>query len=163
METGFRVRAIAPDILTRLRHYDDAGNRGEPLIGESEPLRCCLRHARPGEPILLVSYAPLRHWAASTGADPGPYVELGPVYIHAEDCGGPQANSFEEMRGALRVCRGYDRRGRIRDGKLVDPTAPHAADTIEEAVHDLFAHTDIEFIHVRAVEHGCFFFEVHRR
>ena len=50
------------------------------------PIRCCLGRSRPYETIALVSYAPLRRWARETGARPGPYDEVGPVFIHPEEC-----------------------------------------------------------------------------
>ncbi|MGW3510169.1 DUF1203 domain-containing protein, partial [Streptomyces sp. NPDC000994] len=34
------------------------------LMSCGAPLRCCLRRSEPGERIALVSYAPLRRWAA---------------------------------------------------------------------------------------------------
>lgn len=81
------------------------------------PLRCCLRHSTPGERIALISYAPLRRWAAETGAEPGPYDEQGPVFIHAEACEGPvvAGEGFPFAR-ERRVLRRYSWEGRIVGG-----------------------------------------------
>src|SRR5579859_7164382 len=83
----FEVRAIDEDVVAQLRVTDDAGNAPRLIVnpeGDRPPLRCCLREARAGERIALVSYAPLRRWASATGADPGAYDEIGPVFIHPE-------------------------------------------------------------------------------
>lgn len=82
---GYTAHAIPPATLEELRAADDAGRAPVPTTDDEggAPLRCCLRHSRPGELIALVSYAPLRRWAAATGADPGPYDEQGPVFVHA--------------------------------------------------------------------------------
>src|SRR6185503_10303206 len=87
--------AIPAAVLDQLRILDDAGRPPVSSVDDEggSPLRCCLRRARPGERVSLVSYAPLRRWAANAGAEPGPYDEQGPVFIHAEACAGPTANS----------------------------------------------------------------------
>ncbi len=119
------------------------------------PLRCCLRHSEPGERIALVSYAPLRRWAAETGAEPGAYDEQGPVFIHAEECAGPAAGSGYPFANAHRVLRRYSAEGRILGGELVDPLD-------DDAFHRAFADLSVVLVHVRAVEYGCFYFEVRR-
>ncbi len=119
------------------------------------PLRCCLRRSAPGERIALVSYAPLRRWAAETGVEPGAYDERGPVFVHAEECGGPAAGSGYPFAGAHRVLRRYSAEGYILGGELVD-----ALD--DEAFDRAFADPAVVLVHVRAVEYGCFFFEVRR-
>ena len=119
------------------------------------PLRCCLRRGAPGERIALVSYAPLRRWAAETGVEPGAYDERGPVFVHAEECGGPAAGSGYPFAGAHRVLRRYSAEGHILGGELVD-----ALD--DEAFDRAFADPAVVLVHVRAVEYGCFFFEVRR-
>ncbi len=81
------------------------------------PLRCCLRASAPGERVALVSYAPLRRWARSTGADPGPYDEVGPVFIHPAPCPGPAGDGLPAaLLGAPRVFRAYSARGHILGG-----------------------------------------------
>jgi hypothetical protein len=82
--TGFEVRAIAPDVLRELLWSDDSGKQPV-LLTDAEggaPLRCCLQPSQAGEQVALVSYAPLRRWAREVGAAPGPYDEVGPVFIH---------------------------------------------------------------------------------
>ncbi|MGW8351104.1 DUF1203 domain-containing protein [Streptomyces wedmorensis] len=156
---------IAPDALAQLRLADDAGRAPvpHPATGDGEPLRCCLRQAVPGERIALVSYAPLRRWAAAGGAEPGAYDEQGPVFIHAEDCGGPApSETYPFARpGALRALRRYDAAGRIVGGRLLE--LPEAAgEALGLAFADAFADPAVALVHVRAVEYGCFQFEVRR-
>ncbi|WP_148668084.1 DUF1203 domain-containing protein, partial [Streptomyces sp. WAC05950] len=80
MTSRYRARPIEETALQELRVRDDAGRDCVPCTdGEGgAPLRCCLRTSEAGERIALVSYAPLRRWAARTGADPGAYDEQGP-------------------------------------------------------------------------------------
>ncbi|MGW2715123.1 DUF1203 domain-containing protein, partial [Streptomyces sp. NPDC001356] len=68
--TTYTARPVPAEVLQELRTADDAGRRPVPVTDEEggAPLRCCLRHSVPGERIALVSYAPLRRWAAGTGA-----------------------------------------------------------------------------------------------
>ncbi|MFP8908033.1 DUF1203 domain-containing protein [Streptomyces atacamensis] len=160
---------IPPPVLERLRAEDDAGRPALPFAdGEGgAPLRCCLRLSRPGERIALVTYAPLRRWAARTGADPGAYDEQGPVFVHAAECGGPgprESLGYPFARpGVRRVLRRYDARGRIAGGLLVElPGDPgtDATAVLDAALDEAFADPETALVHVRAVEYGCFQFEV---
>ncbi|MER6689791.1 DUF1203 domain-containing protein [Streptomyces minutiscleroticus] len=166
--TTYTARPIAPDVLEELRVTDDAGRPCAAYTAEEggEPLRCCLRPARPGERVALVSYAPLRRWAAATGAAPGAYDEQGPVFIHAGagECAGPRAGAegYPFARpGALRTVRRYDAAGRIVGGRLLE--IPQAAgEGFDRAFAEAFADPEVALVHVRAVEYGCFHFEVRR-
>ncbi|WP_329350864.1 DUF1203 domain-containing protein [Streptomyces sp. NBC_01261] len=155
--TTYTARPVDSTVLKELRSADDAGRGMVPALDEEggAPLRCCLRRSEPGERIALVSYAPLRRWAAETGAEPGPYDEQGPVFIHAEECAGPAAGSGYPFADAHRVLRRYSAEGHILGGELVD-----ALD--DETVRRAFADPSVVLVHVRAVEYGCFFYEVRR-
>ncbi|MEV6170514.1 DUF1203 domain-containing protein [Streptomyces sp. NPDC051954] len=154
--TTYIARPITPVILKELRSADDAGRELVPVTDEEggAPLRCCLRRSEPGERIALVSYAPLRRWAARTGADPGAYDEQGPVFIHAEECSGPDPDGYP-FAGAHRTVRRYSAEGRILGGALVD--APD-----DEAFRQAFDDPAVVLVHVRAVEYGCFLYEVRK-
>ena len=155
------VSAIAPEVVAELRVLDDAGNAPR-LVVETDggsPLRCCLHTSRPGERMLLVSYAPLRRWARMTGADPGPYDEIGPVFVHADQCDGPTGDGYpDELRDTDRVFRAYDSTGQIVRGELAAAGTDH-----EEVLHGLFDDPTVGFVHARALGHGCFTFAVARR
>jgi hypothetical protein len=120
------------------------------------PLRCCLRHSAPGERIALVSYAPLRRWAAGTGAHPGAYDEQGPVFIHAEECAGPDGDSLA-FTNEHRTVRRYSAEGHILGGRLVEEP-----EGFETAFVEAFDDPAVALVHVRAVEYGCFLYEVRR-
>jgi hypothetical protein len=122
--------------------------------------------------IALVSYAPLRRWAAGTGVDPGAYDEQGPVFIHADDCPGPDLRGHP-FPGAHRTVRRYSAEGHILGGRLVEnPEAFDDAfdeafdeafdDAFDEAFAEAFADPEVALVHVRAVEYGCFLYEVRR-
>ncbi|MEU2558675.1 DUF1203 domain-containing protein [Streptomyces longispororuber] len=165
--TTYRPRPIHPTALKELRDTDDAGRACEPFVDEEggDPLRCCLRPVRPGERVALVSYAPLRRWAAATGARPGAYDEQGPVFIHADPCDGPAeaaGDTYPFARpGALRTLRRYDARGRIVGGRLLEIPEDTTAG-FDAALAEAFADPEVGQVHVRAVEYGCFHFVVYR-
>ena len=158
MTTTFTPLPIAPEIRERLLTADDAGRPAEPFTDTEggAPLRCCLRHSEPGERIALVSYAPLRRWAAETGAAPGAYDEQGPVFVHAEECDGPEGQELT-FTNAHRVLRRYSADGHILGGRLVEDAAD-----FETAFKEAFDDPAVALVHVRAVEYGCFLYEVRR-
>jgi hypothetical protein len=156
--------AIPAAVLEQLRILDDAGRATVPFTDDEggAPLRCCLRRSVPGERLALVSYAPLRRWATNAGADPGPYDEQGPVFIHAESCAGPTATSAAYpmgLHGSRRVFRAYSAEGHILGGRFVETDSEFTA---REAMEGLLADPDVAFVHARAVEFGCFLFEARR-
>jgi hypothetical protein len=163
MTLSYEIHAIDSEALRELRSRDDAGRPPRLLVDESggNPLRCCLGRSVPGEPLALVSYAPLRRWAARTGASPGPYDEVGPVFVHVNDCGGYAGGLFPEgVRGARRVLRAYAADGRILRGQYVE--ADPAGTDIEAELDLLYADPQVAAVHVRAVEFGCFLMETAR-
>ncbi|MFJ4684931.1 DUF1203 domain-containing protein [Streptomyces sp. NPDC088789] len=159
----FTARPVDPRTLAELRAADDAGRPARPVRDEEggAPLRCCLRRSRPGELIALVSYAPLRRWATATGADPGAYDEQGPVFIHAEGCEGP-ADDGLAFTGSHRVLRRYSADGRILGGRLVEPAGEDPNASFSAALKEAFDLPDVALVQVRAVEYGCFLYEVRR-
>ncbi|GGW40402.1 hypothetical protein GCM10010340_17850 [Streptomyces griseoloalbus] len=156
--TNHTARPVPPAVLKELRISDDAGRPAVPRTDDEggAPLRCCLRRSEPGERIALVSYAPLRRWAAETGADPGAYDEQGPVFIHAEECAGPEDDRLP-FTNAHRVVRRYSADGRILGGRRVE-----AEEGFWPALAEAFADPAVALVHVRAVEYGCFLYEVRR-
>lgn len=170
--TAYAPLPIPPAALEELRESDDAARPVRPYVARDDgvplncvgsPLRCCLRAIEPGERVALVSYAPLRRWAAATGAGPGAYDESGPVFIHAEQCEGPRTpHGYPFARpGALRTIRRYDAEGRIVGGRLLE--IPADAETgFDQAFREAFSDPEVALVHVRAVEYGCFHFEVRR-
>jgi hypothetical protein len=163
---GYTARPIPPVALEELRTTDDAGRVPAPGTDDEggAPLRCCLRRSRAGERIALVSYAPLRRWAAATGADPGAYDEQGPVFVHAEECAGPDREGLDKdglaFTDSHRTVRRYSAEGRILGGRLVG--AADGPGAFAPALREAFDDPAVAFVHVRAVEYGCFLYEVAR-
>ncbi|MER5443631.1 DUF1203 domain-containing protein [Streptomyces sp. NPDC002790] len=165
--TRYIARPIDPNALKELREVDDAGRPCAPYTATpadaGSPLRCCLRPIREGERIALVSYAPLRRWAAETGATPGAYDEQGPVFLHAEGCGGCATGDRYpfDRPGARRTVRRYDARGHIVGGALLE-IPEDATAGFEAAFDEAFADPRVVQAHVRALEYGCYHFAVDR-
>lgn len=172
MTNRYQPLSIPAGTLKELRVLDDsgcplrpytAGDDSDPNDSVGSPLRCCLRPIEVGEHVALVSYAPLRRWAAKTEADPGAYDEAGPVFVHAEECPGPTGGEGYPFAstGALRTLRRYDTRGHIIGGRLFE--IPDDVDAgFDAALAEAFAIPEVALVHVRAVEYGCFQFEVRR-
>ncbi|WP_460065715.1 DUF1203 domain-containing protein [Streptomyces sp. YKOK-I1] len=157
--TGLRFtpRPVPPDVVEALCTLDDAGRRAVAFVDREggAPLRCCLRRSEEGETIALVSYAPLRRWAALTGAEPGAYDEQGPVFVHGRGCPGPAGGGLP-FTEAHRTVRRYSAAGHILGGELVtDGDLPRA-------FRNAFDDPDVALVHIRAVEYGCFLYEVRR-
>jgi Protein of unknown function (DUF1203) len=146
--------AIPPATLNQIREagVDEAGNRLTVQVATGgSPLRCCLRETAPGERVLLIAYTP----PGTRGA----YAERGPVFIHAEPCGGyltpdqyPPALSHRQQ-----TVRAYNRDGQIADGVLV-ANGEHAMTVIR----DLLARPGVPMVHLRNVGYGCYNFAVRR-
>ncbi len=163
--TSFEVRALPADVVRELLARDDAGRPSQPYVDTEggSPLRCCLRRIRPGERVALVSYAPLRRWARATGAEPGPYDEVGPVFVHAEPCAGPDGSGCPGwLTEGRRVLRAYDMAGRILGGRLIEAYPDRGPVAAESALAEMFADPGVAVVHCRAVEFGCFLFEARR-
>ncbi|MFJ1750627.1 DUF1203 domain-containing protein [Streptomyces sp. NPDC088116] len=170
--TMYTPLPIPPSALGELRNVDDTGRPSRPYTAREDgvpldcvgsPLRCCLRAIVPGERVALVSYAPLRRWATATGAAPGAYDEAGPVFIHADACEGPrEAQGYPFARpGALRTIRRYNARGHIVGGRFFE-IPDNAEAGFDRVLGEAFAEAEVALVHVRALEYGCFQFEVRR-
>ncbi len=147
MTTAIRIRPLPSDLGPRAIA---AAQRPHPDLSGGAPVRCCLRDARPGEPIVLISVVP-----------PGPagaYAESGPVFVHAEDCGGPVDDGYpDQWRSRTQVFRAYGAEGTIVGGAVVEP-----GDGQEDAAAHLFADPAVAFIQTRNVVHGCYMCTIER-
>ncbi|MCG5212082.1 DUF1203 domain-containing protein [Streptosporangium sp. KLBMP 9127] len=152
------IRAIEPDVVGSLLTMDDAGRPPQMVVDDEggSPLRCCLGKARPGERIALVTYAPLRRWAAETRVDPGAYDEQGPIFVHLTGCPGAEPG-WPGAHTSHRMLRAYAADGHILGGRYL----AEGADP-EVALKEAFEDEEVAVVHVRAIEFGCFQFEVRR-
>ncbi|MGH3455430.1 MAG: DUF1203 domain-containing protein [Nocardioidaceae bacterium] len=158
--TGLRIEPIPPETLRRLRKqgHDDHGHPWQRRVDDigGAPLRCCLRDSRPGEEIVLISYAPVR---AARATDPGPYDETGPVFVHAGECGGYVDDGRYPAGWVARPqsLRAYDADGRIAGGVQLEP-----GDDRDAAARELLADPGVDFLHSRNIVHGCYMLEIRR-
>jgi Protein of unknown function (DUF1203) len=163
--TSFEVRAISPDVVRELLTLDDAGHPPR-LLTDTEggsPLRCCLRPVRAGERVALVSYAPLRRWASESGAEPGPYDEVGPVFVHPGPCSGPDGTGYPAaFARSPRMLRAYNTRGQILGGRLIEADPDGSPVPVESAIAEMLSQPAVAVVHGRALEFGCFTFEARR-
>ncbi|HEY7047402.1 MAG TPA: DUF1203 domain-containing protein [Jatrophihabitantaceae bacterium] len=152
--TELRVIAIDPSRLQTVRAAgkDEHGNEFRPYGALGwEPLRCCLRVAAEGESIALISYA------AFTAQSP--WAEVGPVYVHADDCGG-YADPSElpaELRTGPRILRTYhaDQTLNYDDIEFVP-----GGEDVEPMLRELLDRPNVGLVHVRAAQTQCFLYEV---
>lgn len=152
--SGVTFSAVDPGLLERVRVSltDVSGNPVVTLTAAGdEPLRCCLRDARAAEGLILFGYEPI--------LPPSPYREVGAIFAHDQNCGGPELSSGYPMDwiGRPQVLRSYDRRGWIVGAKVHDGHQPLAV--IEEMLGD----PDVVQLHSRNVAYGCFMFAAYRR
>jgi hypothetical protein len=101
----------------------------------------------------------MRRWAEERRINIAAYDEVGPIFIHATRCGGPDSDGFpNELRGAPRMLRAYSHNGRILSGTVVDADGP-----FEQTVAEVLSNPEVAVLHGRAVAFGCFTFEIRRR
>jgi hypothetical protein len=150
MTTTFEICAIDDSMLQTVRTtgLDVSGNPVEPVVASGgEPMRCCLRDARPGEELILFGYEPV--------IPASPYREIGAVFAHAKPCGGPDfAGGYPpDWFGRKQILRAYDRRGWIHPASRAhDGTDPMAA------IAAVLADPDVVELHSRNVVYGCYMF-----
>jgi hypothetical protein len=154
--TRLDVHPIDPARLDGIRWTgtDGHGNSFDPFpaAGQGEPLRCCLRLAAEGEQIALISYAPFDH--------PSVWTEVGPVYVHADRCPGPEHDGVPDaLRIGPRVLRTY----RSDDTMNYDHnTLVEEGEDIEPVLERLLSERDVATVHVRTLLPQCFLFAVTR-
>jgi hypothetical protein len=139
---------LATEVVERWRNsgVDEYGNTLNPIVADAPaafPCRHCLRDAEPGEPMLLASHSPF--------ALPGPYKEVGPVFVHAEACARFAGRDLPlQLRRRLLAVRGYDRAQRLVDAAVVEGAV------LDGELDRLLARDDVDFVHVRFARAGCF-------
>lgn len=150
MTTSLRVSALPAADLDRIRAagVDDFGNELVITVTQDQggmPLRCCLREATVGEQVALLAWRP--------AGVPGPYAEVGPVFVHAQSCPGWTGDGYPEgLRHRQQLLRAYDGQGCAVDNEIVE-----GADA-ETALSRLLDRADVAYVHSRNVLAGCYLF-----
>ena len=154
--SGFRVFPLGKEVVQRIRQtrVDDFGHRLSVSVAtqnDTGPCRSCLRVFVPGEGRLLFSYAP--------NPCDHPYNEIGPIYIHENDCQ-PYTEHGEfplELRTRRPITlRCYDEAGLMVRGELVGERP------VEDVIVNLFGDADVAFLHARTATVGCFIARIDR-
>lgn len=153
-----RFQALPIGELQRIRDagVDDFGHGLRVFVNEQEsgtPLRCCLREAQVGERVALIAWRPLEDAPDSV------YAEVGPVFVHADDCPGYREDGLypEGFRHRQQVVRSYTAAGDMLDARIVDGPAA------ETAISELLGAPQAAVVHSRNVQAGCFMFAIRRR
>ena len=151
----FIVYALPPAELDRIRAAgrDDFGHPLRFFVNDDvpgAPLRCCLRDAEIGERVALLAWRPL------TEAPDSPYAEVGPIFIHADECPGyPEGSGYPAgFRHRSQLLRSYS-----ADGDIVDYEITEGADA-EPTIERLLANPAVAVIHSRNVKAGCYMFTI---
>ncbi len=154
--SDLHIIPIDPSRLEAIRHAgkDEHGNPFAAYLAAGwEPLRCCLRIAREGERIALISYSPFTQLS--------PWAEVGPVYVHADACEGYVGDELPpELRTGPRILRSYHADGSLDYDDI--EYVPKGED-LEPALRDLLARPTVAAVHVRASATQCFTYEVRLR
>ncbi|WP_420346753.1 DUF1203 domain-containing protein [Pelagibius sp.] len=121
--------------------------------GSGNECRHCLQDIREGDLFLVLAHRPFPALQ--------PYAEVGPLFVHAEDCARyPESAgvpSYLKAREAILV-RGYG-----TDDRIVYGTGQTVAPQDIEAVSTkLFERPDIAYIHVRSATNNCYQFRIER-
>ena len=151
----FRVIALPTEVAKYVRSTDKAPSFGHPAYTSVAtghgPCRHCLATFRVGhEQRTLFTFDPF------DGLEPVPLP--GPVYIHADEC-----KRYPEEGGYPEVLRQYPAI-LVAYGKGQEVlTQVHVTDGRQEhAIHRLLDRPDVEYIHIRDREAGCYDFRVER-
>jgi hypothetical protein len=146
-------RAGAPDANGQLpeRRISD---------GDGVPCRHCLRLVEKDEPFLTLAYRPF--------PEPQPYAEVGPIFIHAQECEAYAHHNLlpeRERTGTGRILRGYGTDNRIVYGTGIVVKN----EDIEKKAEAILAREDVDYVHMRSATNNCFTlridraFSLHRR
>ena len=152
---GYRVMAIGEATAAKVRQTRKAPGYGHPVHAEVAtgygPCRLCLRDFAVGvERRLLFTLDPFY------GVEPFPLP--GPVFIHEDACARyPENGGFpEDVREHDVTLSAYAR------GRVLREEERASGSGIEPAVARLLARGDVDYLHVRDTEAGCYDFRIER-
>jgi hypothetical protein len=122
--------------------------------GDGVPCRHCLGNVEAGEAYLVLAYRPF--------PAPQPYAEIGPVFIHADECPAyapAEGLPERERRGKSgRILRGYG-----RDDRIVYGTGIVVGNgEIESHAAAILALPDVAYVHMRSATNNCFTLRIDR-
>ncbi len=150
-----RIVAIPTEVAEAVRTTLRAPVYGFPahaeLATDDAPCRHCLRTivANKHRGILFT-------YDRFTGVESLP--QPGPIYVHADACSRylEDAGFPEELRGSPRTLEAYSRGRRLITQEYV------ADGKFEQAIENLFSHSEVDYLHVNSTTAGCFTFRIER-
>lgn len=148
---GLRFIALDSDLARAWRGGAPDANGQPPerqvSDGGGNPCRHCLDDIAEGAPMLVLAHRPF--------PAPQPYAELGPIFLHAEDCpryAETAAVPAMFLRREAILLRGYGADDRIVYGTgRVIPTGE-----IAPLARHLFQRPEIAYIHLRSASNNCY-------
>jgi len=148
-----RVVAIATEVAEGIRATNKDPHYGFPAytaaIKEAAPCRHCLQRIAAGEKATLFTYD------AFAGHENLPLP--GPVYIHAGACRRyPEDAGYPLAMRNRRTLNAYSRGRRLVAQEYVD------GGDVEAKLERLFSRREVDYIHVRSTDAGCFTFRIER-
>jgi len=155
MTYAFRISAIPTKVADRVRSTMRSPGYGHPAHVEVAagygPCRHCLRDFKVGEERrILFTYDPFYELKLH----PLP----GPIFIHAEAC--PRFTDEGKFPDDLRSHRltfvGYGAQRSLLSEKMIENGE------VDDAISELLARPDVQFIHVRDTEAGCYDLRIER-
>ena len=154
--SNFRVFPLPNSVAVRIREsrLDDFGHRLSVSVAtenDTGPCRSCLTVFVPGEGRLLFSYAPNQY--------DHPYNEVGPVYIHEQECRPYSDHKYfphELRRRRPLALRCYAGDGLMIGGELVGDRA------VEQVIESLFEKSEVKYLHARTASVGCYIARIER-
>jgi hypothetical protein len=150
----FTVRALPQDVADHVREHGRDPTWGHPALTERAtgfgPCRLCLRRFREGEELRTL-------FTHDTYAGAAEFPQPGPVYIHADDCERYDEDGFPpELRGLALTFEG------VAAGPRVVALERTAGADAEAAIRRLLDLPDVDYVHVRNTEAGCYVARVER-
>lgn len=153
---AFRIVALCDAVSTEARATNKAPGYGHPVHRDVAqgygPCRSCLRPLAVGaDERLLLTY--------------DPFMELeqlplpGPVYVHADECARyERVDAYpHDLRFIPTTLNAYQRGRRLRDVRYVASNGD-----AERTIDDLLGRSDVDYIHARNTEAGCYLFRIER-
>jgi hypothetical protein len=153
--TSFHAVAIPTEVANSVRATMKAPKYGFPAHKEvaagRAPCRHCLQLVKLHEEEAILFTMDAFH---GQNVPPSP----GPVYIHATECARYDGNGGipETYRGRLLTLEAFGADRKL----LAEVRTTHGEE--ETATQSLLANPEVEYVHVRSTEAGCYLFRVER-
>jgi hypothetical protein len=146
---GIVVRGIETEYVRWVRQGGTDAN-GQPAVkmvaqGGSNPCRHCLRLISEGEQKLVLAHRPFDRLQ--------PYAEVGPIFLHREDCVRYESDRLPAWFAYLQpaIIRGYSQ----DDWILYETGDVVPGNELPSVCDRIFGRPEVEYIHIRS-KFNCF-------